>query len=190
MPFAFSRMRIPEIMLVEPEIFPDHRGFFAELFKASDFRAAGLPASFVQVNHSRSQKNVLRGLHYQLNPKAQAKLVSVVRGEIFDVVVDIRRGSPTCGQWVAERLSDINKKMIWIPAGFAHGFCVLSDHAEIIYYCSQEYAPDLERNIIWNDPDIAIDWPVAAPLLSPKDAHGKSLSAAENNFGYTAGIVT
>jgi dTDP-4-dehydrorhamnose 3,5-epimerase len=182
MPFKFLKLNIPDVVLVEPKIFPDSRGFFVELFKASEFQANNVPAVFLQVNHSRSQKNVLRGLHYQLNPKAQAKLISVVHGEIFDVVVDIRRGSSTYGQWAGERLSEDNKRILFIPEGFAHGFCVLSDEADIIYYCSREYAPDLERNILWNDPAIAIEWPLKEPLLSAKDSKGSFLSAAENNF--------
>ena len=182
MPFKFSKMNIPDVVLIEPRIFSDSRGFFMELFKASEFQANGLPMAFIQVNHSRSQKNVLRGLHYQLNPKAQAKLISVIHGEIFDVAVDIRRNSPTYGQWVADRLSGANKRMLFIPEGFAHGFCVLSDEAEVIYYCSREYAPDLERSILWNDPTIAISWPVKEPLLSSKDSGGSFLSRAENNF--------
>jgi dTDP-4-dehydrorhamnose 3,5-epimerase len=184
MPFKFSRMSIPDVVLIEPQVFSDPRGFFVELFKASEFQANGVPTAFVQVNHSLSKKNVLRGLHYQLNPKAQAKLISVVRGEIFDVTVDIRRGSPTYGQWTADRLSGANKKMLFIPEGFAHGFCVLSDEAEVIYYSSREYAPQLERNILWNDPRIGIVWPVKGPLLSSKDAGGAFLSGAENNFEF------
>lgn len=187
MPFKFSRMRIPEVVLVEPTIFSDPRGAFVELFKASEFQANGVFMSFVQVNYSRSQKNVLRGLHYQLNPKAQAKLISVVSGEIFDVAVDIRRGSPTYGQWATDYLSGANKRMLFIPEGFAHGFCVLSDEAQIIYYCSNEYAKDLERTLLWNDPAIAIPWPVKAPLLSVKDAAGALLAQAENNFEYHKG---
>jgi dTDP-4-dehydrorhamnose 3,5-epimerase len=175
-------MRIPGVVLIEPRIFSDSRGVFVELFKASEFQANNVPMAFVQVNHSRSLKNVLRGLHYQLNPKAQAKLISVVHGEIFDVAVDIRRGSPTYGQWVGESLSEINKRMLFVPEGFAHGFCVLSEAAEIIYYCSREYAPEAERIILWNDPAIAISWPVKEPLLSVKDAAGAFLSKAENNF--------
>jgi dTDP-4-dehydrorhamnose 3,5-epimerase len=182
MPFKFSKTRIPDVVLIEPRIFSDSRGAFVEVFKASDFQANSLPTVFVQVNHSRSQKNVLRGLHYQLNPKAQAKLIGVVHGEIFDVAVDIRRGSPTYGQWVADRLSSTDKKMFFIPEGFAHGFCVLSERAEIVYSCSREYAPELERTILWNDPALAISWPVKGPLLSVKDAAGVLLSEAENNF--------
>jgi dTDP-4-dehydrorhamnose 3,5-epimerase len=188
MPFKFSRMRIPNVVLIEPRIFPDSRGFFVELIKESDFLANDVPTSFVQVSQSRSQKNVVRGLHYQLNPKAQGRLVSVVHGEIFDVAVDIRRGSPTYGQWVADHLSGSNKKMLFVPEGFAHGFCVLSDEADIFYYCSREYAPDLERNILWNDPTIAIPWPVKDPLLSQKDSRGTLLSDADNNFEFSSKI--
>ena len=188
MPFKFSRTNVPDIVLIEPRIFSDTRGFFVELFKSSDFQANGVPTNFVQVNNSRSQRNVLRGLHYQMAPKPQAKLISVVYGEIFDVAVDIRRGSPTYGKWAGERLSATNKRMLFIPEGFAHGFCVLSDEAEVIYYCSREYAPDLERSILWNDPTIAIDWPVKEPVLSAKDAGGLVLSKADNNFEFSKGI--
>lgn len=189
MPFTFTRAIIPDVIVIEPKIFPDDRGFFAELFKASDFKANGIGESFVQVNHSKSQKDVLRGLHYQLNPKAQAKLVSVIKGEILDVVVDIRQGSPTFGQWVGQSLSESNKRMLYVPVGFAHGFCALTDEVEILYYCSAEYAPAFERNILWNDPDVNIAWPTARPILSSKDARGKSLKEAENNFFYSAGGV-
>jgi len=184
MPFTFKKCRIPDVILVEPRIFPDDRGFFAEIFKASDFKVNGISETFVQVNLSRSQKDVLRGLHFQLNPRAQSKLVSVLRGEIFDVAVDIRRGSPTYGQWAGENLSETNKRMLYVPAGFAHGFCALTGEVEIMYYCSDEYAPAMERNIVWNDPDINIAWPVSTPLLSPRDAGGKSLKAVDNNFEY------
>jgi len=182
MPFKFTRMSIPDVFLIEPKVFSDKRGVFVELFKESEFKSNGVPSTFVQVNQSRSQKNVLRGLHYQLNPKAQAKLVSVVYGDIFDVAVDIRIGSSSYGQWVGERLSSADKKMLFIPEGFAHGFCVLSEEAEIVYYCSNEYAPDLDRSILWNDPAISVSWPIKEPLISAKDAGGKPLSEAENNF--------
>ena len=185
MPFSFSKLPISGVILIEPKIFPDDRGSFAELFKASEFKANGIPGTFVQVNHSKSQKNVLRGLHYQLQPKAQAKLISVIHGEIFDVVVDIRKGSPTYGKWAGQQLSAANKRMLYVPAGFAHDFCTLSDDTEIIYYCSEEYAPSLERNILWNDAAIGIKWPVSQPLLSPKDAGGKILKDADNNFDFT-----
>ena len=182
MPFSFSKTDISDVIVVEPKVLPDARGFFAELYKSSDFKKFGIDVSFVQVNQSRSEKNVLRGLHYQLNPKAQAKLVSVTRGEMFDVAVDIRKGSPTFGKWVGERLSETNKHMLYIPEGFAHGFCALSDEVEIMYYCSCEYAAECERAILWNDPAIHVAWPVVEPLLSPKDSGGKLLSQADNNF--------
>ncbi len=186
MPFSFIKTNIPDVVMVEPRFSPDSRGSFAELYKASDFKAAGIDVSFVQVNHSCSQKNVLRGLHYQLNPKAQAKLVNVVRGEIFDVAVDIRIGSPTFGKWAGERLSAANKRMLYIPTGFAHGFCALTDDVEIQYFCSEEYTCSYERIILWNDPVINIAWPVAAPLLSPKDTGGKTLAETEKNFIFKA----
>jgi dTDP-4-dehydrorhamnose 3,5-epimerase len=184
MPFTFSRLRIPEVVLVENKAFPDARGSFAELFKSSDFKKNGAAMNVVQVNQSRSRKNVLRGLHYQLSPEAQAKLVTVLKGEIFDVAVDIRKGSPTFGKWVGERLSEVNRHSMFIPEGFAHGFCVLSDEAEVIYSCSADYSSRLERSIIWNDPRINIAWPITAPLVSPKDLEGKTLDEAENNFEY------
>lgn len=185
MPFSFTKTRIPDVVIVEPRILGDSRGFFAELYKTSDFKQAGLKSSFVQVNQSRSQKNVLRGLHYQLNPRAQAKLVGVLRGEIFDVAVDLRQGSSTFGQWVGACLSETNKKMLYIPEGFAHGFCALCEGTEVLYHCSCEYSPDHDRSVLWNDPAIGIDWPVAAPVLSAKDAAARILAEADNNFIYT-----
>jgi dTDP-4-dehydrorhamnose 3,5-epimerase len=184
MPFKFSRTKIPEVLVIEPHVFSDSRGFFVELIKAVDFKEHGIACDFAQISQSSSQKNVVRGLHYQLNPKAQTRLVSVVRGEIFDVAVDIRRGSPTFGQWVSEHLCEGSKKMLFIPEGFAHGFCVLSAQADVFYYCSREYAPQLERNILWNDPAIGITWPIIGPSLSPKDSKAPLLSAAENNFAF------
>lgn len=189
MPFTFRRMDIADVCLITPEIFPDSRGFFAEIFKGSDFQAGGIPMAIAQINHSRSGKNVLRGLHYQLDPAAQAKLVSVMRGEIFDVAVDIRQGSPTYGRWVSAMLSEKNRHALYIPEGFAHGFCVMSDAAEIIYYCSREYAPAQERNILWNDPAVNIAWPVKEVVLSGKDLTGKRLAEADNNFVYKGGAV-
>ena len=170
MPFTFKRLEIPEIILVEPKVFHDERGFFMETYKYSDFAAFGVAEHFVQDNHSRSTKGVLRGLHYQNPPKAQGKLVRVVVGEIFDVGVDIRKGSPTYGKWVGEILSAENKRMLYIPPGFAHGFCVLSDVAEVLYKTTAEYAPECEAGIIWNDPEIGIRWPIEHPILSAKDA--------------------
>jgi len=170
MPFNFTRLAIPDVILIEPMVFPDERGFFMESYKYSEFSAFGIKERFVQDNHSRSTKGVLRGLHYQKHPKAQGKLVRVVVGEIFDVGVDIRKGSPTYGKWVGERLSVENKWMLYIPPGFAHGFCVLSEEAEVLYKTTEEYAPEYDAGIIWNDPEIGIEWPIEHPILSPKDA--------------------
>lgn len=189
MPFTFHPLAIPEVIRVEPKVFADDRGFFVEQFSAADFRANGALMNIVQINRSRSKKNVLRGLHYQLNPCAQAKLVSVIRGEILDVAVDIRRGSPTFGQWVGAALSESNHHALFIPEGFAHGFCAVTDEVEIVYYCSRQYAPALERSILWNDPAINIAWPVKTPILSAKDSNGTSLQAAENNFTCSRGPV-
>ena len=170
MPFQFSRLAIPDVVLIEPTVFPDERGFFIESYKYSEFAAFGIKEHFVQDNHSRSVKGVLRGLHYQRQPKAQGKLVRVVVGEIFDVGVDIRKGSPTYGKWVGEVLSAENKRMLYIPPGFAHGFCVLSEVAEVLYKTTTEYSPEHDAGIIWNDPEIGIEWPIEHPILSEKDA--------------------
>ena len=163
---------IPDVILFEPKVFGDERGFFFESFNQQAFNeATGLDLHFVQDNHSKSAGNVLRGLHYQLPPKAQGKLVRVVAGAVFDVAVDIRRNSPTFGRWVAEELSAENKRQLWIPAGFAHGFLVLSDTAEFLYKTTDYYAPAYERGIAWNDPALAISWPLRGrPSLSSKDA--------------------
>ena len=170
--------RIPEVLLIEPRVFGDARGFFFESFNLKVFSAVlGAAAEFVQDNHSRSSRGVLRGLHYQLAPHAQGKLVRVVAGEVFDVAVDIRAGSPTYGQWVAEILSAENKKQLWIPPGFAHGFVTLSDTAEFLYKTTDYYALECERCIRWDDPDLAIDWPLENPLLSAKDAQGASFAS-------------
>ena len=167
-----SPLAIPDVLLLEPKVFGDERGFFYESYNQQAFQqATGLNVSFVQDNHSRSARNVLRGLHYQLPPKAQGKLVRAVVGEVFDVAVDIREDSPTFGQWVGEKLSVENKRMMWIPPGFAHGFLVLSEYAEFLYKTTDFYAPELERSILWNDPDLAIKWPLSGePVLSAKDA--------------------
>ena len=154
MPFTFQKLKIPEIILIKPKIFKDKRGFFMESYQYSKFADIGVKEHFKQENHSKSKKRVLRGLHYQKNPKAQAKLVRCISGKIFDVAVDIRKNSPTYKKWVGVILSEKNKKEIFIPQGFAHGFCVLSEHAEIIYKTSSEYSPKYERGIIWNDPEI------------------------------------
>jgi dTDP-4-dehydrorhamnose 3,5-epimerase len=172
---------IPEVLLLEPRVFGDERGFFFESFNAQTFaKLSGLEVSFVQDNHSRSVKNVLRGLHYQIR-QPQGKLVRVVAGEVFDVAVDIRRSSPTFGQWFGARLSAENKRQMWVPEGFAHGFLVLSDSAEFLYKTTDTWAAEHERCIAWNDPALAIDWPLdgAEPLLSDKDRQGASFALAE-----------
>lgn len=169
---------IADVLLIEPKVFGDERGFFYESFNQQRFNeATGLGYDFVQDNHSKSAKGVLRGLHYQLPPKAQGKLVRVVAGEVFDVAVDIRKDSPTFGQWVGEILSADNKRQLWIPPGLAHGFLVLSESAEFLYKTTDYYAPELERCIRWDDQDLAIEWPIIGePVLSGKDALGKRLS--------------
>ncbi|WP_163329001.1 dTDP-4-dehydrorhamnose 3,5-epimerase [Desulfurobacterium thermolithotrophum] len=186
MPFEFIRTEIPEVIIVEPKVFGDERGFFMETYKKSDFVKVGIDTDFVQDNHSKSIKGVLRGLHYQLEPKAQGKLVRCVKGKIFDVAVDIRKESPTFGKWVGMELSEENKLMLWIPKGFAHGFLTLSEEAEIIYKVSGgEYSPEHDRSIRWNDPDIGIKWPLdGEPILSEKDRMAPFLKDAEMNFVY------
>jgi dTDP-4-dehydrorhamnose 3,5-epimerase len=170
---------LADVLLVEPRVFGDARGFFFESWNEREFERAGIRARFVQDNHSRSEKGVLRGLHYQVR-QPQGKLVRVVEGEVFDVAVDIRRSSRTFGKWVATRLSARSKSMLWIPIGFAHGFCVLSDFAEVLYKATDYYAPKHERSILWNDPELKIEWPIpGAPLLSAKDAAGARLRDAE-----------
>jgi len=186
MPFHFQRLRIADVILVRPDRFEDDRGFFAELYKRSAFSAAGISPPFVQCNYSHSSEGVLRGLHYQKHPQAQGKLVMPIRGRIFDVAVDIRKGSPTYGDWVGETLSSDDGRMLYIPLGFAHGFCVLSQEADVIYHVTEEYAPELDRGIIWNDPDIGVHWPIPDPVLSPKDARLPSLREADNDFTYRA----
>ena len=182
MPFRFHRLDIPQVILIEARRFEDERGFFTETFKQSEFAAHGIAGLFVQSNHSHSVRGVLRGLHYQKRPQAQGKLVMALMGEVFDVAVDIRQGSPSYGQWVGEVLSAENGRKLWVPVGFAHGFCVLGERADVVYYVTAEYAPDLERGIAWNDPEVGIRWPVAEPLLSPQDARLPLLRDADNNF--------
>ena len=185
MPFQFTRLDVPEVILVEPRVFQDDRGFFMESYKRSDFESNGIAEQFVQDNYSHSVKGVLRGLHYQRQPRAQGKLVMAIRGEISDVAVDIRRGSSTYGRWVSAVLSSENHRMLYVPAGFAHGFCVLSDEADVVYkVAGGEYAPELEGGIIWSDPEIGIEWPVTEPILSEQDACLPPLSDAEHNFVY------
>jgi dTDP-4-dehydrorhamnose 3,5-epimerase len=170
MPFEYHRLEIPDVILIQARCFPDNRGFFMETYRWSDFAAHGIGERFVQDNHSHSQRGVLRGLHYQKRPQAQGKLVRVLLGEVFDVAVDIRRGSPTFGRWVGETLSAENCSMLYVPPGFAHGYCALSQEAALAYKVTAEYAPDLERGIRWNDPEIGIAWPIAEPILSSRDA--------------------
>ena len=172
---------IPEVILIEPEIFGDARGFIMETYHARRFAQAGIQADFVQDNHSGSRQGTLRGLHYQIR-QPQAKLVRVIYGEVYDVAVDIRRTSPNFGKWVGVNLSAENKRQIWIPAGFAHGFYVLSEWAELVYKVSDIYAPEWERSLLWNDPELGIPWPLInqqMPILSKRDAEGKPLRLAE-----------
>ncbi|RUA17855.1 MAG: dTDP-4-dehydrorhamnose 3,5-epimerase [Clostridia bacterium] len=182
MPFTFTSLTIPDVILITPRLFEDQRGYFLETYKYSDFKAQGICETFVQDNHSRSKKDVLRGLHFQHPPQAQGKLVRAVRGVIFDVAADIRPSSPTFGQWVGEILSDDNRRMLYIPPGFAHGFAVLSDIADVSYKVTAEYAPEYDSGIAWNDPTLAIQWPVATPLISSKDADLPPLLAADIRF--------
>lgn len=171
---------IPDVLIFEPKVFGDDRGFFFESFNERRFtELTGVTASFVQDNHSKSAKNVLRGLHYQIQ-QPQGKLVRVVAGEVFDVAVDIRKSSPTFGRWVGVTLSAENKRQLWIPAGFAHGFLVTSESAEFLYKTTDYWAPEFERGILWNDPAIGIEWPIAGqPLLSGKDQAAKALAEAD-----------
>jgi len=169
MAFKFEKLMIPEVILVKPDCFGDSRGFFMETFKRSLFAENGILEDFVQDNYSRSIKNVLRGLHFQKSPYAQGKLVKVLKGEIFDVAVDIRKDSETFGQWVGEILDDKEHKMLYIPPGFAHGFCVLSESVDFTYKVTAEYSPENDRGFLWNDPEIGIKWPIDQPILSNKD---------------------
>lgn len=177
----FVPTEIPEVVLVEPRVFGDHRGFFLESWQAAKFADGGIEASFVQDNHSGSSRGVLRGIHYQ-RTKPQGKLVRVTAGEVFDVAVDLRRSSPTFGRWVGRTLSAENRHLLWVPPGFGHGFLVLSEFAEFQYKCTDFYAPEHERTLAWDDPTLAIDWPLVdgnAPTLSAKDAEGATFDDAE-----------
>jgi dTDP-4-dehydrorhamnose 3,5-epimerase len=173
----FIHTVLPGVVLIEPKVFGDDRGFFLETYNASRFREAGIVAAFVQDNHSRSASGVLRGLHYQ-EPNAQGKLVRCTRGSMWDVAVDIRNGSPTFGRWYAVELSEENKRMLWVPPGFAHGFCALTEACEVLYKCTNLYDPASQRGILWNDPQLGIPWPIRDPLLSPKDAAAPRLKDA------------
>ena len=177
----FIATNLPGVVIVQPKVFGDERGFFMETYRMDKFEAAGIPTRFVQDNHSRSQQGVLRGLHYQIQ-QPQGKLVRVILGEVYDVAVDIRRDSPSFGKWTAAYLSAENKREMWVPPGFAHGFYVLSDWAEVTYKTNDYYAPQWERSIIWDDPQLAIPWPLIDgkhPSLSAKDMKGSSFAEAE-----------
>jgi dTDP-4-dehydrorhamnose 3,5-epimerase len=181
----FIPSSIPEVVLIKPQVFGDSRGFFMESYKKNLFEKNGITANFIQDNHSMSSRGVLRGLHYQLTPKAQGKLVRCVRGSVFDVAVDIRVNSPTFGKWVGYELSSENKQMLWIPEGFAHGFVTLEDNTEFLYKTTNEYAPEFDRGIQYNDPSIGIKWPDIGQLaLSDKDKKQPTLKDAEINFIY------
>ncbi len=182
MPFDFEKLSIPEVILIKPKVFVDERGFFMETYKYLDFAKIGIRENFVQDNYSKSARNVLRGLHYQKIPKAQGKLIQCLKGKIYDVFVDIRKEVSTYKQWISMELSEENCHILYIPPGFAHGFLVLSDTAEVTYKCTEEYSFEDERGIIWNDPDIGINWPIKNPILSEKDKVYPRLKDADNNF--------
>ena len=170
MPFTFTTLDLDGLVLAKPRVFPDERGFFLESYKRSEFRRAGIVDDFVQDNHSLSKKNVIRGLHFQLDPKPQGKLVRVVRGRAWDVAVDLRKGSPTYRRWIGLELSDENNAILFIPPGFAHGFAALTDDVHLLYKSSAEYDPALDTGVRWDDPDIGVAWPVTHPIVSDKDA--------------------
>lgn len=184
MPFSFAPTAVPDVVVVETRRFADDRGWFAEAFKASDFAAAGLPTGFVQDNRSRSRRNVVRGLHFQRDPMAQGKLVSCGLGAVWDVAVDLRAGSPTYGRWVAEELTEDNGRMLWIPAGFGHGFAALTDVADLVYKCTEEFSAPHDGGIRWDDPDIGVAWPVdpADVIVSDKDRSLPLLADTDPGF--------
>ena len=182
MPFTFKILSIPNVILIEPKLFSDDRGFFLESFKESDFLSGGIDKKFVQDNFSHSIRGVIRGLHFQRTPKEQAKLVTVLKGEIFDVAVDIRKDSPTYGKWVSEILSESNHKLLYIPEGFAHGFLTLENETIFSYKCTNYYNKSSEDCILWNDSTLAIDWLIDKPILSEKDQLGKKFSSFVTKF--------
>ncbi len=182
MPFQFKRLEIPEVILIEPQIVQDQRGSFMETYKLSDFSSAGIQENFVQDNHSASVKGVLRGLHYQKHPAAQGKLVRCLSGKIFDVAVDIRKGSLTFGRWLGVEISKENNLMLYIPPGFAHGFATISDTADVVYKCTSEYSREQDRGILWNDPDLKISWSITDPILSAKDLSLPLLRDSDTGF--------
>jgi len=173
--------KLDGILILEPKVFGDERGFFIESYNSAKFAEIGINLDFVQDNHSRSAKGVVRGLHYQINP-GQDKLVRVVKGEVFDVVVDVRRSSPTFGEWESFYLSEENKRQVFVPKGFAHGFCVISDMADFVYKCSEYYSPADERGILWNDSDLGIEWPQKGTIISPRDQKLPLLKDTDNDF--------
>lgn len=190
MPFQFTPLELPGLILVEPKVFQDARGWFMETYKRGEFVQAGLDAAFVQDSYARSLgAGTLRGLHYQKDPAAQGKLVRVGVGEIYDVVVDIRKGSPTFGKWIGVTLSESNRRMLWVPPGFAHGYCALSEISEIAYKMTHEYSPTHERSIRWDDPTLAISWPTTKPLLSDKDLKAPLLADADIAFVWDGGAT-
>ena len=185
MSFTFTPLELPGVVLIEETRRGDARGFFAETYREAPFRAAGIPGPFVQDNHARSSRGVLRGLHYQLPPRAQGKLVRIVTGEVFDVAVDLRKGSPTFGRWAGVRLSGDAGRMLWLPPGFAHGYVVLSESADFTYKVTAEYDAALDRGIRWNDPAIGIEWPIDAAVISEKDRGLPLLAEADNPFVFS-----
>lgn len=189
MPFQFTPLEIPEVILVETRRYGDDRGFFMETYRQAEFAANGIPGPFVQDNCSHSAHGVVRGLHYQIPPYAQGKLLATVQGEIFDVAVDIRQDSPTYGQWVGAVLSARNGRMLYIPPGFAHGFCVISDSATLTYKVTEVYMPAYEQGIIWNDPEVGIKWPVIDPVLSGRDKQLPLLAEVVNPFVYGGAVA-
>ena len=187
MPFNFEPQSIPGVVLIQPKVIGDARGFFMETYKASAWESAGVTSGFMQGNHSRSRRGILRGLHFQLPPYGQAKLVRAVVGEIFDVAVDLRSDSPTFGKWVGVRLSDQNRAMLYIPEWCAHGFLVLSEIAEVVYKTSAEYAPEYERGVMWNDARVSIDWPITEPpSLSDRDLNWPAFDVSVGQLSETA----
>jgi len=184
MPFEFQRTKIPDVVLIKPQVFEDDRGFFMETYKKPDFKKAGIDVDFVQMNHSKSAKGVIRGLHFQYKPYAQSKLVRCIAGKIFDVAVDIRKDSKTFGKYVSVELSGENKHLLFIPKGFAHGFQVITKEAEIEYLVDNEYASEHESGIIWNDENIGIEWPIHNIIISKKDKKLTSLNNFKNSINF------
>ncbi|RKY39786.1 MAG: dTDP-4-dehydrorhamnose 3,5-epimerase [Candidatus Omnitrophota bacterium] len=185
MAFRFSRLAIPEVILIEPQVFEDERGFFMEVYVQEEFRKFGIKENFIQDNHSYSRRGVIRGLHFQSGNRAQSKLVRCIKGEIFDVVVDVRKGSPSYGRYLSVILSEENRRMLYVPKGFAHGFCALKEGTEVVYKCDEIYSPAEEKGIIWNDKEINISWPITTPLLSLKDRSWPPLREVDSGFVYS-----